>query len=89
MILKGHSRDSAIQRLHRFFSFIMWKKGYRVPEFKVISHHRTKGVTKYGLWDRLIEGTMDLFRIMFLDTEKLISCEQKYKIISILRRPHN
>jgi glycosyltransferase involved in cell wall biosynthesis len=73
--------------LHRFFSFIMRKKGYRVAEVKVISHRRTKGASKYGLWGRLKEGTIDLFRIMFLDTDKLLSCEQIYKIKTMLRKP--
>ena len=71
--------------LHRFFSMIMEKKGFRVTEVKVTHYPRTHGVSKYGTWDRLVEGTADLLRISFTDIDQLMAGERKYRIREIYR----
>ncbi len=71
--------------LHRFFSMIMEKKGFKVTEVKVTNYPRTRGVSKYGVWDRLVEGTADLFRISFMDIDKLMAGERAYQVKEIYR----
>ncbi|MDR4504457.1 MAG: glycosyltransferase family 2 protein [Candidatus Scalindua sp.] len=72
--------------LHRFFSAIMVKLGYKVGEVEVVHHPRETGISKYGIWDRLGEGIIDIIRFSFLDIHTLMSHERKYQIKKILRR---
>lgn len=65
---------------HRFFSFIMEKKGYSVAEIEVIHHRRKKGVSKYGVWNRLGQGVVDLFLMISIDPSELMAWERQYKI---------
>jgi len=71
--------------LHRFFSTIMLKRGYRIAEVKVHHYPRKNGVSKYGIWDRLKQGLVDLFRVSFIDIDTLMNHERQYKIKQILR----
>jgi len=63
--------------LHRFFSVIMVRKGFKVGEVKVRHRSRKNGVSKYGTLDRLIQGTTDLFRICFINTDILMKHQNK------------
>ncbi|MDR4497929.1 MAG: glycosyltransferase family 2 protein [Candidatus Scalindua sp.] len=71
--------------LHRFFSAIMVKLGYKVGEVEVVHYPRETGISKYGIWDRLVEGTIDSIRFCFLNTHTLMSHERKYQIKEILK----
>ena len=72
--------------LHRFFSAIMVKFGYKVGEIKVVHYPRKTGITKYGIWGRLVEGIIDSIRFCFLDLHTLMRHERKYRIKEILRK---
>lgn len=63
--------------MHRFFTFIAEKKGYRVAEVKVAHYRRKYGKSKYGLFKRGYEGAVDLMRIYFLDINKLMKRPQR------------
>ena len=72
--------------LHRFFSAIMIKLGYKVGEIEIDHCPRKTGISKYGVWDRLLEGFVDSIRFSFIDIHTLMSHERKYRIKEILRR---
>jgi len=71
--------------LHRFFDAIMAKRGCRVGEVKVSHHPRESGASKYGIWDRLKEGTADLFRLYFTGVDRLMKHPRPYKIKHLSR----
>jgi glycosyltransferase involved in cell wall biosynthesis len=71
--------------LHRFFSAIMCKRGYRIAEVQVHHYPRKSGVSKYGIAGRLKRGLVDLCRISFVDLDKLMDHEREYKVKQILR----
>lgn len=72
--------------LHRFFSAIMVKLGYQVGEVEVVHYPRETGISKYGIWDRLVEGIVDSMRFCLLDIHTLMTHERKYQIKEILRK---
>lgn len=72
--------------LHRYFSTIMSGLGYRVTEVKVRHYPRTSGVSKYGITDRLVEGVVDFFRVVFGGVASLKRGSRKYEIRQIIRR---
>lgn len=47
--------------LHRFIPTILRRQGYRVAELPVNHRPRTRGVTKYGMGNRLWRGIRDCF----------------------------
>lgn len=71
--------------LHRFFSAIMAKMGYRIEEVKVNHYPRKKGASKYGVWGRLRQGLVDLFRVSFIDIGTLMNHKRQYKVKQIFR----
>ncbi len=84
---KKDVEDVCLSRgLHRFFSAIMVKLGYKIGEVEVVHYPRESGISKYGIWDRLVEGIIDSIRICFLDIHTLMSHERKYRIKEILRK---
>ncbi|MBF0512288.1 MAG: glycosyltransferase family 2 protein [Candidatus Omnitrophica bacterium] len=66
--------------LHRFFSYIMEKKGYKIAEVEVNHYSRQTGISKYGIVNRLFEGMADLFLVRFTDIDKLMAHHPKYQI---------
>jgi len=70
--------------LHRFFATIMIRKGCKVGEVVVSHHPREKGVTKYGIMGRLVEGTHDLLRVLFVDLNTLMDHKRTYEIKRII-----
>ena len=72
--------------LHRFFSAIMIKLGYNVGEIKIAHYPRKAGVSKYGIWNRLIEEVIDSMRLSFIDIHTLMRHKRKYQIKEILRK---
>ncbi len=71
--------------LHRYFSTIMSGLGYRVAEVNVRHYPRASGVSKYGIADRLIEGIVDFFRVIFGGVAGLKRGRRKYEIRQIMR----
>lgn len=71
--------------LHRFFSTIISKLGYKVGETKIRHNPREFGVSKFGIWKRFIEGFIDLYRICFIDIKELVATKPKYSIKEIIR----
>ncbi|MBF0356365.1 MAG: glycosyltransferase family 2 protein [Alphaproteobacteria bacterium] len=52
--------------LHRFMPALMIRQGGRVVSVPVNHRPRYRGVSKYGLWNRLWVGIVDLFGVMWL-----------------------
>jgi dolichol-phosphate mannosyltransferase len=52
--------------MHRFLPALMIRQGGRVVSVPVNHRQRERGKSKYGLWDRLWVGIVDLFGVMWL-----------------------
>ena len=66
--------------LHIFFAVLMERRGYKVGEIKVIHYPRRGGVSKYGVWRRLVHGAVDLFRVSFIDIDVLMDHKRSYAV---------
>lgn len=53
--------------MHRFLPALMIRKGGRVVSVPVNHRPRERGVSKYGVWNRLWVGIVDLFGVMWLN----------------------
>ena len=49
--------------LHRFMPTLLWAKGYTVAEFVVNHRPRLRGISKYGVHNRLWRGIRDCFGV--------------------------
>jgi len=56
--------------LHRFLPALMRREGYEIAYVDVIDRPRRAGVSKYGFFDRLWIGIMDLFGVWWLIRRK-------------------
>jgi dolichol-phosphate mannosyltransferase len=52
--------------LHRFLPALVRRNGYEVAYVDVIDRPRGQGTSKYGMWDRLWVGILDLFGVWWL-----------------------
>jgi dolichol-phosphate mannosyltransferase len=52
--------------MHRFLPALMIRRGGRVLSVPVNHRPRERGVSKYGVWNRLWVGIVDLFGVMWL-----------------------
>ena len=52
--------------MHRFLPALMRLEGATIAEIKVNHRPRTRGVSKYGTWDRLKAGIYDLIGVRWL-----------------------
>ncbi|HXP97627.1 MAG TPA: glycosyltransferase family 2 protein [Telmatospirillum sp.] len=52
--------------MHRFLPALMIRRGGRVVSVRVNHRPRERGLSKYGLWNRLWVGIIDLFGVMWL-----------------------
>jgi dolichol-phosphate mannosyltransferase len=52
--------------LHRFLPALVRREGYRIGYVDVIDRARLRGVSNYGLWDRLWVGLLDLAGVWWL-----------------------
>ncbi|MBF0269151.1 MAG: glycosyltransferase family 2 protein [Alphaproteobacteria bacterium] len=57
--------------LHRFLPAMMIRQGGRVLSVPVNHRPRERGMSKYGLWNRLWVGIVDLFGVMWLMTRPM------------------
>lgn len=69
--LKVFPRDAFMamprfDHMHRFLPALMLRLGGRVVSVPVNHRPRQRGVSKYGLWNRLWVGIVDLFGVMWL-----------------------
>ena len=67
--------------MHRFMSVLVRREGGIVVEVPVGHRARDKGISKYGILDRLFEGISDMFGVMWLlkrtnDPEEIIEITQ-------------
>lgn len=74
--LKMFARDSFLvlphfDHMHRFLPALFLRSGGRVVSVPVNHRPRARGVSKYGLFDRLWIGIVDLFGVMWLKRRKL------------------
>jgi len=56
----------AFNHMHRFLPALMIRAGGRVLSVPVNHRPRTRGVSKYGVWNRLWVGIVDLFGVIWL-----------------------
>ena len=57
--------------LHRFLPTLMKMEGAKVIEVPVSHRPRTKGVSKYGTWDRAFSGLRDLLAVRWMQDRKI------------------
>lgn len=54
--------------MHRFLPALMIRRGGKVVSVPVNHRPRERGVSKYGVWNRLWVGIVDLFGVMWLQS---------------------
>jgi len=69
--LKVFSREAFLDmprfdHMHRYLPALMIRRGGEVVSIKVNHRHRERGISKYGMWDRLSVAIRDLFGVMWL-----------------------
>jgi dolichol-phosphate mannosyltransferase len=52
--------------MHRYIPALMLRSGVALAHVDVGHRHRTRGVSKYGFWDRLAAGIVDLAGVFWL-----------------------
>lgn len=52
--------------LHRFLPALIRREGYAVVQIDVVDRDRRHGISKYGMWNRLWVGLMDLMGVWWL-----------------------
>jgi dolichol-phosphate mannosyltransferase len=52
--------------MHRYLPALMIRRGGQVVSVEVNHRHRERGVSKYGMWDRLSVAVRDLLGVMWL-----------------------
>jgi dolichol-phosphate mannosyltransferase len=52
--------------LHRFLPALVRREGYSIVQVDVVDRDRRHGVSKYGMWNRLWVGLMDLMGVWWL-----------------------
>ena len=57
--------------LHRFFPTLLKLEGYRICETPVRHHPRRRGVTKYGVWNRVFKGMRDCLAVRWMARRRL------------------
>lgn len=72
--------------MHRFFTLIMIKLGYRVGEVKIKHYPRTGGKSKYNIHNRVIESLVDFICLQFFGVRCLMKVKQNYKIKEVIKR---
>jgi hypothetical protein len=71
---------------HRFFTAIVFKKGFRIMELKVTHHPRAYGSSKYGIWDRFSESFFDLVRFHRCEWSQPMERIREYELKDTIRR---
>ena len=63
---QAYLRMPRFDHMHRFLPALMLRQGGRVVSVPVNHRPRQRGATKYGVWDRLWVGIIDLMGVMWL-----------------------
>ena len=61
----------SFNHMHRFLPALMLRAGGFVTSVEVNHRLRTRGVSKYAIWDRLIVGIIDLLGVIWLKNRNL------------------
>ena len=82
--LKVFARDAFLDlprfdHMHRFLPALMLRRGGRVVSVEVNHRPRARGVSKYGLFDRLWVGIVDLFGVLWLRRRPLRPAVEELK----------
>ncbi len=69
--LKLFSREAFLalpyfDHIHRFLPALMLREGFRIGHVDVNHRPRTRGVSKYGVFDRLLVSLLDLYGVLWL-----------------------
>lgn len=72
--------------MHRFFTFIMYKLGYKITEVRVRHHPRMHGVSKYTIGNRLLPGLIDLIRFCSADVRGLAAVAPANIPMEVIKR---
>jgi dolichol-phosphate mannosyltransferase len=73
--------------MHRFLPTLMKMQGARVIEVPVSHRPRTRGVSKYGTWDRAFSGLRDLLAVRWMQ-DRNISYKIKETSYELSRKAH-
>ena len=57
--------------MHRFLPTLLRLEGARIEEIPVSHRPRTRGKTKYGVWNRLFRGLRDIFAVRWMQSRHL------------------
>jgi glycosyltransferase involved in cell wall biosynthesis len=60
--------------MHRFLPTLMKLEGARVAEVRVNHRPRTRGISKYGIWDRALASAYDLLAVRWMK-KRHICCD--------------
>jgi dolichol-phosphate mannosyltransferase len=82
--LKIFPRDAFMQmpifnHMHRFLPALMIRSGGEVVSVEVSHRARERGVSKYGVWNRLWVGIVDICGVMWLIRRPVRPCIEKLK----------
>lgn len=58
--------------MHRFLPTLLRYHGFSVIEHGVSHHPRTRGTSKYGVWNRAFKATKDLFAVRWMKKRRLV-----------------
>lgn len=64
--------------VHRFIPAFVKHAGFRIVEIPVNHRHRQFGVSKYGLGNRAIRATLDMFGVRWLQSRRLNLTAEEY-----------
>lgn len=69
--LKVFTRDAFLDmprfnHMHRYLPALMIRRGGKVVSVEVNHRHRERGISNYGMWDRLSVAVRDLLGVMWL-----------------------
>ncbi|MBI4422259.1 MAG: glycosyltransferase family 2 protein [Elusimicrobia bacterium] len=70
--------------LHRYFVALAARYGSRIAEVEVRHHPRRSGASKYGLLDRLLQGSADLLKVLRLDPARPMARVPEYRVREVL-----
>ena len=61
-------RLAMFKGMHRFLPTLLRLQGARITEIPVRHHPRTRGVTKYGIGNRMFRGLRDIFAVRWMQS---------------------
>jgi len=73
------------KNMHRFFSLIMLKLGYKITEVKIGHYPRRFGSSKYNIRGRILPGIKPFFCFAFRDIRHIICKKPQYEIKEIIQ----